>query len=99
MDQKILSVSENKNEHEFQYEEFKDQIGLKQKILQDSLSNANQKTIQVEQKLKDHYNYMVRLKKQIQELQKERTDLGRLDVLEQKLSDDYIIKLVEMQVD
>ena len=68
MEEKIHLVSETKNEHLFQYEEFKDQIGLKQKLLQDSMSNANTKIGQVEHRVKDHYNYMLRMKKQIQEL-------------------------------
>ena len=42
---------------------------------------------------------MMKLKKQIQELSKERIDAARLAAIEQKLSDDYIVKLVEMQVD
>ena len=42
---------------------------------------------------------MIRLKKQIQDLSKDRVDAARLAAIEQKLSDDFIVKLVEMQVD
>lgn len=48
---------------DFQIEEFKDQIGLKHKLLLDSVSNGHKTISQLDTRLKDYYTYMIKVKK------------------------------------
>ena len=77
------------NDTDFQYEEFKDQIGLKHKLLLDSVSNQTATIGQLDSRIKDYYSYMLKMKKQISELAKQaqsnKIDPQHLIALDQKV--------------
>ncbi len=58
------------------------------------MNECNHKQVLVDGKLKDHQGYILRLKKTIQELQKDRNIGARLEVLEKKLSDEELSQFI-----
>jgi len=61
-------LSDTKNDNDLQLEEFKNNASLKHKVLQESVTGGHQRLGQLESRVKDIYNYLVKVKKQVQEL-------------------------------
>lgn len=55
-------------------EEFKNNITLKTKVMQESVSSASTRLNEVESRTELHYNYLVKLKKRHEEMQAEKND-------------------------
>ena len=70
-EEKLRQMNDLNGDTDFQFEEFKDQIGLKHKLLLDSVSNQHKTIGQLDQRIKDYYTYMLKMKKQVTELTKE----------------------------
>ena len=79
------------------FEEFRGNIQLKNKVLQESLQNTQHRINTCELRIKDQHAYLLRLKKKIAEVQSQSLPLHRLEHLEHKLTDDYLENLVQLK--
>ena len=83
---KLREMNDLNNDSGFQFEEFKDQIAVKHKLLLDSVQNGHQTIVQLDSRLKDYYSFMLNIQKQVGEVYQREASNAHLDAHNQQLS-------------